>query len=62
MVNDLVAKDSKASAAAAAEQSNATPSGYENLVVTVEKGVCKIMMNRPKKKNAINREVCSPLY
>ncbi|XP_071785713.1 enoyl-CoA delta isomerase 2-like [Asterias amurensis] len=56
MVNDLVAKDSKASAAAAAEQSNATPSAYENLVVTVEKGVCKIMMNRPKKKNAINRE------
>ncbi|XP_069349608.1 enoyl-CoA delta isomerase 2 isoform X2 [Eulemur rufifrons] len=32
------------------------PPGYETLVVTSEDGITKIMLNRPTKKNAMNRQ------
>ncbi|XP_038076462.1 enoyl-CoA delta isomerase 2-like isoform X2 [Patiria miniata] len=63
VVDDLVANDpgaqASAPAAATASQSDTAGSsvgGYENLKVSVDRGVCTIMMNRPKKKNALNRE------
>ena len=64
MVDALVSKDPKASAPVAAQSSVAAPSAdsYENLKVSMENGVCKIMMNRPHKKNALNREVGIKYY
>ncbi|XP_022091979.1 enoyl-CoA delta isomerase 2, mitochondrial-like isoform X2 [Acanthaster planci] len=63
LVNDLVAKDpgAKATSAPAGTQegtsaASSSTGGYENLKVTIDKGVCTIMMNRPHKKNAITRE------
>ena len=47
-------EESASSDPAAAASSEGT---YTNLKVTTEGGVCTIMLNRPKKKNALTLEV-----
>jgi len=52
LINSLVSSDSSADSA------DPTTSGkYTTLDVTNQNGVCKIQLNRPKKKNAITIDV-----
>ncbi|XP_002741676.1 enoyl-CoA delta isomerase 2-like [Saccoglossus kowalevskii] len=52
-VNDLVAVEESASE----EVASGTAGDYKQIKVTVEDGVCTILLNRPAKKNAINLEM-----
>ncbi|XP_033755421.1 enoyl-CoA delta isomerase 2, mitochondrial-like [Pecten maximus] len=52
IVDDLAGKESPASAPPSEEKTQA--SKFQTIDVTKSDGVCKIMLNRPEKKNAIN--------
>ncbi|XP_045407572.1 enoyl-CoA delta isomerase 2 isoform X1 [Lemur catta] len=56
---DLVASLSSSSKSSGQVEPGADwkPPGYETLVVTSEDGITKIMLNRPTKKNAMNRQM-----
>lgn len=54
LVNELVQSESGSEPESA---SSGEKGKYETLNVTVENGVCKIELNRPKKKNAITIQV-----
>ena len=63
LVEDLVSKEGGAASVQPSGTAASSAEGaYENLKVTIEGGVCSIMLNRPNKKNALTfkvRSTCS---
>ena len=54
LVNELVAAEGGSSPAA---ESTASSDNFKDIVVTKTNNICTIRLNRPRKKNALTREV-----